>query len=156
MGRGAAYWLLYMGIGIYIAMIIPAVFGLPQRGAFRDILVLLLFYVTVCVFFCHTWSTFIHRREIVFVLLLFMSPVAMFLTGFSWPETAFPAFWRYFSYIFPSTFACRAFIDLNTAGGDLLTVKSQIGALTLQGIIYCLLSHVAVYMENVYIHRKNA
>lgn len=154
LGRGAAYWLLYMGIGMYIAYIVPAAFGLPQRGDFRDIFVLLLFFVTDCVLFCSTWSSLITRRETVFVLLLFMSPVALFLTGFSWPSSAFPAFWRYFSYIFPSTFGCQAFINLNTAGGDLSTVRELIAALAVQTIIYYILSSVAIYVENWIIRHK--
>ncbi len=154
LGRGAAYWLLYMGIGMYIAFIIPAAFGLPQRGDFWDIFILLLFFITDCVLFCSTWSSLITRRETVFVLFLFMSPIALFLTGFSWPTSAFPAFWRYFSYIFPSTFGCQAFINLNTAGGDLSTVRELIAALAVQTIVYYVLSSVAIYVENWIIRHK--
>jgi len=154
LGRGAAYWLLYMGIGMYIAYIIPAAFGLPQRGDFWDIFILLLFFITDCVLFCSTWSSLITRRETVFVLFLFMSPIALFLTGFSWPTSAFPAFWKYFSYIFPSTFGCQAFINLNTAGGDLSTVRDLIAALAVQTIVYYVLSSVAIYVENWIIRHK--
>ena len=154
LGRGAAYWLLYMGIGMYVAYIVPAAFGLPQRGDFWDILILLLFFVSDCVLFCSTWSSLITRRETVFVLFLFMSPIALFLTGFSWPTSAFPAFWKYFSYIFPSTFACQAFINLNTAGGDLATVRELIVALAIQTIVYYILSSVAIYVENWIIRHK--
>ena len=154
LGRGAAYWLLYMGIGMYNAYIIPAAFGLPQRGDFRDIFILLLFFITDCVLFCSTWSSLITRRETVFVLFLFMSPIALFLTGFSWPTSAFPAFWKYFSYIFPSTFGCQAFINLNTAGGDLSTVRDLIAALAVQTIVYYVLTSVAIYVENWIIRHK--
>ncbi|MCR5244392.1 MAG: ABC transporter permease [Bacteroidales bacterium] len=148
LGRGAAYWLVYMGISIYIAFIVPAIFGLPQRGAFGDMMILLLFFVTDCVFFSMTWSTMVTRRETVFVLFLFMSPICLFLTGTSWPETAFPAFWRIFSYIFPSTFGCQAFINLNAAGGDLSSIHSQLGAMTIQTIVYYFLASAAIFAEN--------
>ena len=160
LGRGAAYGLLYLGIAIYIATIVPALFGLPQRGSFWDILVLLLIYVMDCVLFSETWSSLITRRETVFVLLLFISPVAIFLTGFSWPVTAFPKFWRLFSCLFPSTFACRAFINLNTAGGDLSTVEPLLRALVIQSAVYYFLASAAVYIENrvikLFFLRKNA
>ena len=139
---------------MYVAYLVPAAFGLPQRGDFWDILVLLLFYISDCVLFCSTWSSLITRRETVFVLFLFMSPIALFLTGFSWPTSAFPAFWKYFSYIFPSTFACQAFINLNTAGGDLATVRELIVALAIQTIVYYVLSSVAIYVENWIIRHK--
>jgi len=148
LGRGAVYWLLFMGVGIYITTIVPAICGFPQRGSYWDILVLLAFFVTDCVFFCFTWSTFIKRRETVFVLLLFMSPICLFLTGFSWPDCAIPGFWKAFSYIFPSTFGCKGFINLNTAGGSLLTVQPQITALALQSICYYVLSCISLYVEN--------
>ena len=74
-GRGWAYWLIYMGIGMYIAYIVPAIFGMPQRGDFFDILMMLLLFVTDCIYFGMTWSAFINKRETVFVLFLFLSPI---------------------------------------------------------------------------------
>lgn len=154
LGRGAAYWILFLGVGFYIACIIPALFGLPQRGSFWDIFVLLLFYLTDCVFFCQTFSSLIMRRETVFVLLLFMSPIAMFLTGFSWPVSAFPKFWKVVSCIFPSTYACRAFINLNTAGCDLVMVRDCFVAMTIQSIIYYFLANVSIYVENWIVNHR--
>ncbi len=149
LGRGAVYWLIFMVIGIYVTTIVPAMFGFPQRG------MLLAIFVTVCVFFCMTWSTLVTRRESAFILFLFMSPVCIFLTGCSWPTTAFPAFWKWFSYLFPSTFGCQSFIDLNTAGADLEIVAPQLKALCLQGIVYFVLACVAVYVENFVLKRKD-
>ena len=154
LGRGAAYWTLYLGIGMYIAFIVPAIFGLPQRGDFREVLLLLVFFVTDCVFFSMTWSTLITRRETVFVLLLFMSPVCIFLTGTSWPTAAFPGFWKVFSWIFPSTFGCQAYINLSTAGGDLGAAHDQLVGLTVQTAVYFFLAMAAVYAENWVIHHK--
>ena len=155
LGRGAVYWLIFMIIGIYVTAIVPAMFGFPQRGNFWEIMVLLAIFVTVCVFFCMTWCTLVTRRESAFILFLFMSPVCIFLTGCSWPTTAFPAFWKWFSYLFPSTFGCQSFIDLNTAGADLEIVAPQLKALCLQGIVYFVLACVAVYVENFVLKRKD-
>ncbi len=154
LGRGAVYWLIFMIIGIYVTCIVPAMFHFPQRGSFQDILVLLALFVTVCVFFCMSWSTLVTRRESAFILFLFMSPVCVFLTGFSWPTTAFPEFWKYFSYIFPSTFGCQAFINLNTAGANLEIVAPQLRALCLQGAVYFVLACISVYVENFVIKHR--
>jgi ABC-2 type transport system permease protein len=155
LGRGAVYWLIFMIIGIYVTCIVPAMFHFPQRGSFQDILVLLALFVTVCVFFCMSWSTLVTRRESAFILFLFMSPVCVFLTGFSWPTTAFPEFWKYFSYIFPSTFGCQAFINLNTAGANLEIVAPQLRALCIQGAVYFVLACVSVYVENFVIRHRD-
>ncbi len=154
LGRGAAYWFLYMGIGMYIAFIVPAIFGLPQRGNYWDILLLLLFFVTDCVFFSMTWSTLVTKRETVFVLFLFMSPICLFLTGTSWPTVAIPGFWNVFSYIFPSTFGVQAFINMNSAGGDLATAHDQMIALTIQTVLYFVLAMAAVSLENWVIRNR--
>lgn len=149
-GRGAVYWLLFMGLGMYITMIVPAICGLPQRGHYADIMVLLLFFVTDCVVFCQAWSSFINKRETVFVMLLFISPICLFLTGFSWPTTSFPLFWKVFSWLFPSTFGCTGFININTAGGDLLTIRPQLMAMTIQTAVYYILSCIAIYAEQTF------
>ena len=148
-GRGMAYGLVYLIVGMYVAFLVPSIPGLPQRGSYWDILTLLLFFIVACVFFCMTWSTFITRRESVFLLLLWVSPVALFLTGCSWPVTAFPPFWRWVSYLFPSTFACQGFVNLNTAGATLNMIRPQIIGLTLQSVVYCVLAHAAIYVENI-------
>ena len=154
LGRGGAYWLLYLAVGMYIAFIVPAIFGIPQRGEFHDVLALLVFFITDCVFFSMTWSTLITRRESVFLLFLAMSPVALFLTGCSWPTIAFPEFWKWFSYIFPSTFGAQGFINLSTAGGDMGTADVQMKAMIVQTIIYFFLACAAIYLENWVIRHK--
>lgn len=155
LGRGAVYWLIFMIIGIYVTIIVPAIFGFPQRGNFWDIMVLLSLFVTVCVFFCMAWSTLVTRRESAFILFLFMSPVCVFLTGFSWPTSAFPSFWKWFSYLFPSTFGCQAFINLNTAGANLEIVAPLLRALCIQGVVYYVLACAAIYIENFALKRKD-
>ena len=155
LGRGAAYFSIYMVTGTLIALLIPWLFRLPQRGEWTDIMVLLVFFVTDCIFFTFTWSSLITRRETVFVLFLSISPICLFLTGFSWPQTAIPPFWQYVGYIFPSTFGCRAFINLNTAGGSLSLVAPEIRAMTIQTVVYYVLSSISIFVENKVIERKD-
>ena len=154
LGRGGAYWLLYLGIGMYIAFIVPAIFGIPQRGQFQDILAMLLFFITDCVFFSMTMSSVVTRRESVFLLFLVMSPICLFLTGCSWPTIAFPKFWKLFSYIFPSTFGVQAYMNLSTAGGDIQAAELQMKAMVLQTITYFFLSCACIYIENWVIHHR--
>ena len=154
LGRGGAYWMVYLAVGLYIAFIVPAIFGIPQRGQFGDILALLVFFVTDCVFFSMTWSTLVTRRESVFLLFLAMSPICLFLTGCSWPTVAFPGFWKVFSYIFPSTFGVQGFINLSTAGGDIAAAGTQMRVMVLQTIIYFFLSCVCIFAENWVIRHR--
>jgi len=154
LGRGAAYFAVYMVIAPLVALLIPWLFHLPQHAAWWEVMVLLVFFVVDCIVFSFAWSTLITRRETVFVLFLFMSPICIFLTGFSWPQTAIPGFWRVFSYLFPSTFGCRAFINLNTAGGTLATIAPELMAMTIQIVVYYVLSAVAIFVENKVLEHK--
>lgn len=147
-GRGAAYGLVYLLVGLYIATVVPGLFGIPQRGQFVHVALLLAFFVADCVFFSMTWSTLITRRESVFVLFLFMSFLCLFLTGTSWPNSAIPKFWRAFAALFPTTYGCRAFLNVSTAGAGLASARTEFVAMTLQTAAYAALSFVAVYAEN--------
>ncbi len=154
LGRAGAYWLIYMAIGTYIAFIVPAIFGLPQRGDFKDVFAMLVFFVTDCVLFSMTWSTLITRRESVFVLFLAMSPVCLFLSGCSWPTCAFPKFWKFFSYLFPSTFGCQAYLNMSVAGGDMSEATVQMSGMILQTIIYFFTASMCMLGENWVIRHK--
>ena len=154
LGRGAAYWMVYMAVSLYIVFIVPAIFGLPQRGNYWDVILLILFFVTDCVFFSETWSTLISRRETVFVLFLVVSPVCLFLTGTSWPTTSFTKFWKLVSYIFPGTFGVQAFLNMNTAGGDLSAAFTQMFYMTIQTVVYYFLATNCLYLENWVINHK--
>lgn len=156
LGRGAAYMTVYLCIGTIIALLIPWLFKLPQHAWWGDIMVLLVFFILDCIFFTFTWSTLIWRRETVFVLFLSVSPICMFLTGFSWPNTAIPEVWQWVGYLFPSTFGCRAFINLNTAGCSLADVAPEFRAMIIQTVVYYVLAYMAVFAENRYLARHSS
>ena len=99
------------------------------------------------ILFSFTWSSAITKRETVLVLLLFITPIAVFLTGFTWPASNFSPFWKVVSNIFPTTFGCRAYMTLcNT--GSLSAISPELRAMTLQTIAYYALACIAIYVEN--------
>jgi ABC-2 type transport system permease protein len=139
LGRGAAYFIIFLLLGLYGAVLVPHWFQLPMHAGWQDILVLLLFFVADIIFFSFTFSAFIDRRETVLVMLLFVTPIAVFLTGFTWPQASFPAVWRCLSYVFPSTFGCRAYMVLSQTG-TLASIAPEIRAMTAQTMVYFLLA----------------
>ncbi|MBR5018687.1 MAG: ABC transporter permease [Bacteroidales bacterium] len=153
LGRGAAYFLVFLGLGVYGTLLVPHLFHLPQAADWTSVLVLLVFYVMDIIFFSFTWSTIIDRRETVFVLLLFMSPICVFLTGLTWPASNFPLFWRWVSYLFPSTFGCKAYMTLSNSG-SLAAIAPEMLAMTAQIVAYYVLASLAVLLENRYLERK--
>lgn len=155
LGRGAAYFLIFMVLGVYGALLVPHLFHLPQHCYWWEMLILLTLFVADIIYFSFFWSTFITKRETVLVLLLFLTPMAVFLTGFTWPASNFPPFWKAVSYLFPSTFGCRAFMNLSNAG-TLEAIAPELIALSVQIVIYYILTSAAVYLENRVIRADQA
>ena len=151
LGRAAAYLLIYLGIAVYGLMIVPAIFGMPQRGETLELLVLILLFLCTCIAFSFTFSRFVHHRETVFVVLLFMSSLCFFLSGCAWPVSAFPPFWNAFSYIFPSTFMIRAFNNVNNAACTLSMIRPQIMGLVIQFAVYSILAFI---LDRIFSRRK--
>lgn len=154
LGRGSAYFLIFLFLGAYGAVLVPYLFHLPQHADWWDLMILLAFFVADIVFFSFTWSSGITKRETVLVLLLFVSPIAVFLTGFTWPTENFPLVWRLVSYVFPTTFGCRAYMTL-TQTGSLSAIAPEIEAMTIQTAAYYFLSCAAIFAENRLLKRKN-
>lgn len=135
--------------------IVPRLFGLPQIGQFSDLVGLAVVFVVACIFFSEFWSSIITRRETVFLLFLFVSPICLFLTGFSWPWYSMPRFCQVASYLFPTTFAVQTFMNINCAGADLVICHDAIRILTIQSICYFVLACISVWCEKwVIVHRQ--
>ena len=141
-GRAGAYAMIYIGIAIYGLLLVPLMFGMPQRGMLGDLLVLILLFVITCVSFSFTFSRFVHHRETVFVVLLFMSSLCLFLSGCSWPVSSFPPFWKAFSYIFPSTFMIQGFNNVNNAACTLDMIRPQMIGLICQFAFYSITAFI--------------
>ena len=155
LGRGGAYFLIFLFLGVYGAMLVPNLFHMPMHADWWDMVIFLSFFVADIIFFSFTWSSAITKRETVLVLLLFVSPIAVFLTGFTWPTENFPVFWRIISYIFPTTFGCRGYMTLSQTG-SLASIAPELRAMTLQTVVYYFLASVAVFVENRIIARREA
>lgn len=147
LGRGAAYFLVFLFLGAYGAVLVPHLFQLPMHAAWWDMMLFLAFFVADIIVFSFTWSSGIYKRETVLVLLLFVSPIAVFLTGFTWPTENFPIFWRIVSYVFPTTFGCRAYMTLSQTG-NLSAIAPELWAMTLQTVVYYILASAAILVEN--------
>ena len=147
LGRGAAYFLIFMFLGVYGAILVPWLFHMPIQASVWDTLILLAFFVADIILFSFTWSSAITKRETVLVLLLFVCPIAVFLTGFTWPASNFSPFWKVISYVFPTTFGCRAYMTLSNTG-SLSAIAPELWYMTLQTVVYYVLASVAIYVEN--------
>ena len=137
MGKGLSYFMVYSLVAVYILCVVPRLFSLNQIAIPSVLALFALPYLTACIFFAMTASIAIRNRETCMLLFVFTS-VPLFLSGISWPGAAMPEFWRYFSYIFPSTFGINGYVRINSMGATLNEVAFEYQALWIQTGIYFL------------------
>lgn len=140
LGKALVYFLLYFVMAIYTISVVNKSFSLIHIGQYGDLLVFLSLYILSCTFFAMTFSAFVYRREDCIMLFVFLSVPLLFLSGISWPTSAMPAFWKYVSYLFPSTFGINGYVRINSMGATLDDVSPEYHGLWIQIGIYFLTS----------------
>lgn len=153
MGKGLSYFMVYSLVAVYILCVVPRLFSLNQIAIPGVLTLFTLPYLTACIFFAMTASIAIRNRETCMLLFVFTSVPLLFLSGISWPGAAMPEFWRYFSYIFPSTFGINGYVRINSMGATLNEVSFEYQALWIQTGIY-FLTTCLVYRWQIIQSRK--
>ena len=136
-GRALAIFTIYIPISIYVLILVPHMFNLPQLASGPwDTLWFILPFILASIFLGMTISTFFYHRENALVVYIATSIPILLMTGFPWPREAMPNFWRNFSYIFPSTFGVQGFVRMNTMGASLVEISWEHFCLWVQVGIY--------------------
>ena len=140
LGKGLVHFMLFMLMGIYMAVCVTRWFGLPQLGHFTELLGFFVPYLLACTYMAIFWSSFIFRREDCILLFVFMSIPLLFLTGVSWPGASIPPFWKVVGTIFPSTWGANAYVRIQGMGASLGDCHREILNLWILAGVYFLLS----------------
>lgn len=135
-GKGLCYLMVYLVVAAYILCIVPYLFRLNQIALPQELAIFIFPYLLACIFFSMTVSSVIHSRETCMLVFVFTSVPLLFLSGISWPGSAIPPFWKYFSYLFPSTFGINGYVRINSMGATLNETMFEYQALWIQTGIY--------------------
>lgn len=154
MGKGLSYFMVYALVSVYVLCMVPWLFSLNRIAIPGELTLFILPYLAACIFFSMTASIAIRNRETCMLLFVFTSVPLLFLSGISWPSAAMPDFWRYFSYIFPSTFGINGYVRINSMGATLNEVAFEYRALWLQAGIYFITTCI-VYRWQIMQSRKH-
>ena len=154
LGKGLSYFMVYTFMSTYVLFVVPRLFSLNQIGHADDLIPFILPYLAACIFFAMTASIAIRNRETCMLIFVFTSVPLLFISGVSWPGAAVPAFWKYFSYLFPSTFGINGFIRINNMGATLSDVAFEYKALWIQAGVY-FLTTCWVYRWQIITSRKH-
>ena len=119
LGRSGAYVSGHMLFAFFLLKILIRVYGYPQRVDSADLLLFMLPFLLASIFLAITAARFFSTRETALPVMLILSMPMVFLSGFSWPSCAMPAWLRDLSLLLPSTTAIQGFFRLNHMGATL-------------------------------------
>lgn len=135
-GKAGAYVFISM-INIALAVIwVHDWFNYPDKSNIIEVLMLLFPFLIATIFLGMAISTLFRHRESSIVFMLFLSPIALFFSGVSWPVSAIPDWLTGLSKILPGTNAVPAYLRLRTMGVGIENLKSDLWFLYGQAAIY--------------------
>jgi ABC-2 type transport system permease protein len=141
-GKSTAYLLISI-INVVIAVImIHSWFNYPDKSSIIEVMMLLFPYLLSTIFLGIGLSTLFIHRESAIVFMVFLSPIALFVSGISWPVSAIPDWLYSISKIMPSTTVVPAYLRLRTMGVGILKVKSELLFLYGQALVYFLMATI--------------
>lgn len=152
LGKAFAYFVIYVFNILFTQIIIYKWFGFPDKGSIADTAILMVPYIFSIIFLGLSISLLLRRREHSIMLMVFLSPVVLFLSGMSWPENAIPPLLYKIAHIFPSTTMVPAFLRLRTMGASLSDIRPELIFLLVQMVVYAAL---AVMSYRIYIRRRS-
>lgn len=136
-GRAMSYITIFSVMIAWTTLIVPKLFGFVSMVHGWDLLQFFTPYLLSCAFISILLSSLIRYRESVMLVVVFTSLPLLFMSGMSWPQSAIPSFWQGISWLFPSTFAIRGFLRMNSMGALLPDVATEYHALWIQTVVYC-------------------
>ncbi len=144
------YFMIYAVMGAWLVAAVPRLFHFPQLATGASLLTLMIPYILACIFFGMSVSCIVKYRENVMLLMVFVSIPLLFLTGVSWPQSSIPGMWQGVSWLFPSTFAVRAYVRLNSMGATIGDVTHELRILWIHVLAYFFLA-CAVYRYQLHL-----
>lgn len=153
-GKALPYFLLYILLAIYMFTAVTHMFTLPQLGHYTTFIAFIVPYLLACIFLAMVLSAFIYRREDCILLLVFLSVPMLFLSGLSWPSASMPAFWKYVSYLFPSTFGMNGYVRISSTGASLSDIRTDYMSLWIQAGVYFILACLFYRLQILRIVKK--
>lgn len=139
-GKMLFYFMLYFILGIYMFTFVTRSFALPQLGGYITFLAFLIPFLLACISLAMVLSALVYRREDCIMIFVFLSVPLLFLSGISWPGSSMPAFWKYVSWLFPSTFGLNGYVRIQGTGASLHDVVFEYYGLWIQASAYFLLA----------------
>ncbi|MBE6332595.1 MAG: ABC transporter permease [Bacteroidales bacterium] len=135
-GKACFYFMVYLVMAVYMFTVVNHLFGLPTLGHYCTFIAFIVPYLLACIFLAIVLSVLVYRREDCIMLFVSLSVPMLFLSGVTWPAETMPTFWRYVSYLFPSTFGMNGYVHISSMGASIQDVAFHYRGLWIQTAVY--------------------
>jgi len=136
LGKSLAYFVVGFFNLMFATVLVYHWFSFPAKGEFINVVVLAIPFLFSIIFMGLTLSLLFYHREHSIMVLVFLSPIVLFITGLSWPLQSIPHILHEVFRIFPTTHMVPAYLRLRTMGVSLNDVQPELRALFFQMIAY--------------------
>lgn len=153
MGKTGAYLFISLFNIAFALIIVHHWFNYPDKANLFEVMMLIFPYLLSVIFLGIGLSTLFKHRESAIVFMVFLSPVALFVSGLSWPVSAMPEWIVTLSKIMPGTTVVPAYLRLRTMGAGISAVKTEIVFLYIQAAIYAFIT-ISVFGFRILWDRK--
>ena len=149
---GAFLVITILNIGMAV-IIVHHWFNYPDKANMLEVFMLLFPFLLAVIFLGIALSTLFKHRESAIVFMMFLSPIALFMSGISWPVSAMPHWIVGLSKILPGSTVVPAYLRLRTMGVGLYEVREELFFLYSQAAIYAVLT-IAYFYILVYLRKR--
>jgi len=138
-GKGILYFLLFSIYTFFFFNFHFFIYKIPINGSMLLLTIVTEMQIIVLFLFGCIVGTFFRQKLLALIFLAFMSYPIFLLSGYSWPQAAFPEFIRIISYMFPQTWYFHIFVSVAQEGGRLPNVFPHIVNIIYLGSIFTII-----------------
>lgn len=142
MGKSLTYALITFFNMLFAVVCVHHWFQFPSSTNYFSLFLLLLPYVFATIFLGISISAMFKQAEHSIMVLVFLSLIIMFTTGFSWPVTSLPAPLQYIRLLFPCNAIIAPYLRVREMGVPLADVSRELTLAMAQMVAYFLLTLV--------------
>jgi len=140
LGKALSYALVTFLNILFALVIVHHWFNFPLKNDYFIILLLFLPFAFSTIFLGISLSAMFKKAEHSIMVLVFLSLIIVFLSGFSWPSYALPKALQYLRLIFPSSIFLEPYLRIREMGVDLMAVKKELLMQMIQMGLYFVLA----------------
>lgn len=155
LGKSLSYLTIYSINSVFVMVLLHHWFDYPNRGSYLDVMALTLLFLLSVIFMGITFSVLFRKRESSILLMVFLSPIVLFLSGISWPAESIPPLLYKLAHVFPSTIMVPAYLRIRNLGVDLVHVRHEYLLLLGQAGFYFITASLALYVETRHNRKQN-